>query len=498
VINTSGAVARNAWRDPDGIALIGDGRRVTHAELDARVSAIAAGLRERGIGPGDIVAVLSENRPEYVETVLAINRIGAVFLLLNYRLAPPEWEYITTHAGARLVVAQPDLWERLATVMPDLDRVLFGGELEALAARHAGTSVPDHPVTLEDTQRLMYTSGTTSRPKGVRLSYRNVIFKTLAIAVEFQLSPQDRVLVPGPLYHVGGMDLPGIGVLSHGGSMVVLPRFDAGLVLDAIEAEKPTCVWLAPAMVNGLLQREDVLERDLGSVRFMINGGEKMPLPLMRKLLEAFPKCRVTDAYGLTETVGGDTYMDPANVITKLGSVGRSVLHLDCRIVGFGGEDAPPGEVGEIALRGPKVFDGYWRDEEATARAIRDGWFHTGDVGYLDEDGYLYIVDRKGDMIISGGENIASSEVERVLYEHEAVLEAAVVAQPDDRWGEVPKAFVVLAEGRSLDADELIAHCYERLARFKVPKAVEFIDALPRNPSGKVLKRELREPGVPS
>ena len=492
MINTSSALARNADRDPDGLALIGGGRRVTHAELDARVSALAAGLRERGVRPGDVVGVLGENRVEYLEVVFALNRLGAVFLLLNYRLAPREWQYIAGHAEASLVVADPALWERFATVEPGRARLLFGEELETLAAAHAGAHVPDADVGLDDLQRLMYTSGTTSLPKGVRLTYGNVLFKTLGQSVEFGITSADRVLVAGPLYHVGGMDLPGTGVLYHGGSMVVLARFDPGAVLDAIEAERPTCVWLAPAMVNALLQRQDLLDRDLDAVRFMINGGEKMPAPLMKRLLQAFPNCWVADAYGLTETVGGDTFMDREHALSKLGSVGKPVLHLECKVVTADGADAAADEVGEICLRGPKVFRGYWRDEAATARAIRDGWFHTGDVGRLDADGYLHIVDRKGDMIISGGENIASSEVERVLYEHADVVEAAVVAMPHERWGEVPKAYVVLAEGAAADADALVAHCREHLAGFKVPKAVAFIDALPRNPSGKVLKRELR------
>ncbi len=493
MINTSSVLTRNADRRPDAEALIGGGCRLTHAQLHARVSALAAGLRERGVGRGDVVAVLAENRTEYVEVVFALNRLGAVFLLLNYRLAPPEWTYILDHAGASLVIADPALWERLATVAPERDRLLFGDELQALAVAHAGVHVPDADVALDDVQRLMYTSGTTSRPKGVPLTYANAIFKTLGQAVEFSITAADRVLCVGPLYHVGGMDLPGTGVLAQGGSMVVLERFDPAAVLDAIEAERPTCVWLAPAMVNALLRRDDLLQRDLSSVRFMINGGEKMPVPLMRRLLEAFEDCWVADAYGLTETVGGDTFMDRAHVLDKLGSVGKPLLHLELRIVDALGAPLPAGELGEIALRGPKVFTGYWRDEQATADAIRDGWFHTGDVGRLDEDGYLYIVDRKGDMIISGGENVASSEVERVLYEHEDVVEAAVVALPDERWGEVPQAFVVLREGARLDAAGVIAHCEGSLARYKVPKAVTFVDALPRNPSGKVLKRELRD-----
>jgi acyl-CoA synthetase (AMP-forming)/AMP-acid ligase II len=224
----------------------------------------------------------------------------------------------------------------------------------------------------------------------------------------------------------------------------------------------------------------------------VINGGEKMPIPLIERIQRVFSSAWFADAYGLTETVSGDTFLDRDSIITKLGSVGRPCLYLELDVWDDAGEPVAPGEPGEIVMRGPKVFKGYWRDEDATAEAFAGGWFHTGDIGVRDEDGYLFIVDRLKDMIISGGENISGSEVERVLYEHSAVLEVAVVGRPDDKWGEVPVAFVVLRDGAIATATELIEHCRGQLAKFKVPKEVTFIEALPRNPSGKVLKRELR------
>jgi fatty-acyl-CoA synthase len=227
----------------------------------------------------------------------------------------------------------------------------------------------------------------------------------------------------------------------------------------------------------------------------IINGGEKMPVPLIERIQRTFPSAWFADAYGLTETVSGDTFLDRSSTITKLGSVGRPCLHLDLDVWDEGGRSVAPGEKGEIVLRGPKVFAGYWRDPEATEKAFAGGWFHTGDIGVRDEDGYLWIVDRLKDMIVSGGENIAGSEVERVLYEHDAVLEAAVVGRPDERWGEVPVAYVARRDGADVTAEELIEHCAANLAGFKVPKQVTFVDALPRNPSGKVLKRELRRDG---
>jgi acyl-CoA synthetase (AMP-forming)/AMP-acid ligase II len=228
-------------------------------------------------------------------------------------------------------------------------------------------------------------------------------------------------------------------------------------------------------------------------VRVIIAGGEKMPIPFIERLRRVFPSAWFADAYGLTETVSGDTFLDRDSTVTKLGSVGRPCQYLDLDVWDEAGTSLPPGEKGEIVLRGPKVFAGYWRDPEATEKAFAGGWFHTGDIGVIDEDGYVYIVDRLKDMIVSGGENIASSEVERVLYEHEAVVEVAVVGRPDERWGEVPVGYVVLAESATTTADELIELCRGQLAKYKVPRDVFFIDALPRNPSGKVLKRDLRD-----
>jgi acyl-CoA synthetase (AMP-forming)/AMP-acid ligase II len=223
------------------------------------------------------------------------------------------------------------------------------------------------------------------------------------------------------------------------------------------------------------------------------DGGEKMPLPLIQKVIDAFPNAWFSDAYGMTETVSGDTYLDKGKMLDKIGSVGKPVLFTEVRGVDEDDRPVAPGEQGEVVMRGPKVCKGYWRDEDATASTIRDGWLHTGDIGVIDEDGFVYVVDRLKDLIISGGENIASSEVERVVYEHDAVVEAAVVGSPDPRWNEVPVAYVVLREGAEVSADELDAHCRERLAKYKTPKGFRFIDELPRNPSGKVLKRELRD-----
>ena len=318
----------------------------------------------------------------------------------------------------------------------------------------------------------MYTSGTTGRPKGVMLTNANLAWKNLAHLVEFGFTSADVGLACGPLYHVGALDLTTTSLIAAGATTILHRAFDAAAVVDEIERSRVTTVWLAPAMVNAIMSLPDIDERDLSSVRVIVNGGEKMPIPLIERIQRTFPSAWMADAYGLTETVSGDTFLDRDSLITKLGSVGRPCLYLELDIWDDEQASVPAGERGEIVLRGPKVFPGYWRDPDATATAFAGGWFHTGDVGVRDEDGYLYIVDRLKDMIVSGGENIASSEVERVLYEHPAVLEVAVVGRPHERWGEVPVAHVALRPGTTATEDELIEHCRAQLAKFKVPTAV--------------------------
>ena len=448
------------------------------------------------------MGLLSYNCPEFLETLFAANHLGAVAMPINWRLAAPEVRYILEHSEARALVCD----EALVSLADDATKGLEGSLVRACISTEAPvgwTALADlrddagtiAPTVAEagDIHRLMYTSGTTGRPKGVMLTHGNLAWKNLAHIVEFGFTSAEVGLACGPLYHVGALDLTTTSLLAVGATVIIQRGFDAAAVVDELERSRVTTVWLAPAMVNAIMALPDVEQRDLSSVRVIISGGEKMPVPLIERVHRTFPSAWFADAYGLTETVSGDTFLDRDSIITKLGSVGRPCLHLELDIWDDDGRSLPAGERGEIVLRGPKVFQGYWRDPDATAKAFAGGWFHTGDVGVRDDDGYLFIVDRLKDMIVSGGENIASSEIERVLYEHAAVLEAAVVARPDERWGEVPVAFVALRQGATVTTDELLAHCGSQLARFKIPKDITIVDELPRNPSGKVLKRELRE-----
>jgi fatty-acyl-CoA synthase len=500
-MNWFAVLAHHATRTPDKAVVVFEGKTTTYGEMAARAAALAGGLHKRGVRTGDVVALLSYNCPEFVETLFAANYLGAVAMPINWRLAAPEVRYILEHSEARALVCD----EQLTGVADEATKDMEPTVLRACVAQpapdgwtplvelRAGTGpVARAQAGPDDVHRLMYTSGTTGHPKGVMITHANMAWKNLAHVVEFGFTGADLGLACGPLYHVGALDLTTTSLIAAGATIIIHRTFDAAAVVDELERSRVTTVWLAPAMVNAIMALPALEQRDLSSVRVIINGGEKMPIPLIERLQRTVPSAWFADAYGLTETVSGDTFLDRDSILTKLGSVGRPCLYLELDIWDANGAPLPAGERGEIVLRGPKVFKGYWRDSEATAAAFAGGWFHTGDVGVRDEDGYLYIVDRLKDLIVSGGENVAGSEIERVLYEHPSVLEAAVVGRPDDRWGEVPVAFVVLRPEMAAAADELLEHCRARLARFKVPKEVTFLDALPRNPSGKVLKRELR------
>jgi acyl-CoA synthetase (AMP-forming)/AMP-acid ligase II len=500
-----GVLEHHARRTPDRpLAVCGDDA-VTYAQMEQRAAAVAAGLAARGVGSGDVVGLLAYNCIEFLTTIFAANHLGAIAMPVNWRLAAPELRYILDHSEARALVcddALVALANEATDGLDDLVRVcIAAGEvpgwerfatLEAEPARPARASMQGR-----DLHRLMYTSGTTGRPKGVMITHANLAWKNYAHITEFGFTGADTGLACGPLYHVGALDLVTTTMIAVGATTIVHRVFDAERVVDEIERSGVTLVWTAPAMVRAILDVPGIEHRDLSSVRVIIAGGEKMPIPFIERLRRVFPSAWFADAYGLTETVSGDTFLDAASTVTKLGSVGRPCQYLELAIWDEDGNALPAGERGEIVLRGPKVFAGYWRDPDATSAAFAGGWFHTGDIGVVDEDGYLFIVDRLKDMIVSGGENIAGSEVERVLYEHEAVVEAAVVGQPDERWGEVPVAYVVVRDAAPASPEELVEHCRGQLAKYKVPKAVLLIDALPRNPSGKVLKRELRNRVTP-
>ncbi|WP_338691051.1 AMP-binding protein [Bradyrhizobium sp. 26S5] len=491
MINLSSFIAFHARRTPDRCALKYRGEDVSYADFDLRIRQVGGWLAARGIAPGDVVAVLMKNSSAFLELAFATSHIGAVFLPINFRLSADEVGYIVGNSGARLLVAD----EEFATIAAgDAPVVLLDEGAQASITNLAPdiALAPMHVRQPRDLMRLMYTSGTTDRPKGVMLTYENIYWKSADQTLVLGLSADTRLLIVGPLYHVGALDLPGIAVLWHGGMLCIHRTFEPEPALAAIERERLNAAWFAPVMTTSLLTCPNRERYDVSSLKWAIGGGEKTPEVRIRAFSDYFGNARYIDAYGLTESCGGDTFMDAGREIEKIGSTGRAIAHVEIEIRDDAGKRLPAGQNGEICLRGPKVTQGYWKDPEKTASAFFGDWFRTGDVGYLDADGFLYLTDRKKDMIISGGENIASSEVERVIYEMPEVREVAVIGLPDARWGEKPVAIVVLADGAKLDLPDLTDFCRSRLAGFKVPRQLIIRDSLPRNPSGKVLKRVLR------
>lgn len=493
MVSLSASVTWWARTEPQRTAVIYEGRHLSYGGLARRVAAIAGLLDARGVRRGDVVALLMKNSSAFVELSLAVSHVGAVLLPINYRLSADEVAYIAGHAGASVLFVDEELLGGAGgcdtVIVLDAAAQADGSLLAAgIPPRKQG-----HVSRPDDLFRLMYTSGTTDRPKGVMHSYENYAWKCLDHISALGLQRDDRVLVVGPLYHVGAFDLPGLAVLQLGGLVAVLRDFDPEAALALIERERLTGGWMAPVMLNRTLALAGRERFDLSSFRWLVGGGERTPEERIREFSQLFRSARYIDAYGLTESCSGDTMMEAGREIEKIGSTGRALANVQIDIRDEAGRPVLPGEAGEICLRGPKVTRGYWRDEQKTRASFLDEWFRTGDIGYLDAEGFLYLTDRKKDMILSGGENIASSEVERVLYQLPQVAEAAAVGVPDPRWGERVTAVVVLRAGTALTLDEVRAHCKHQLGGFKTPKQLVIRQSLPRNPSGKVLKRVLRD-----
>ena len=503
--NLSRMLTRQRLRRPDQPAVIeSDTSKVTtFAELDGRVHAVAAGLREQGVGPGSLVGILAPNRIEFVLTLFAVARLGGVTVPLNVRLHPEELAYVADHAGITTLVVDGGLaeaGEALARRAAGVERQVGIGDglpegwwsFAELEDRGGGQQVPDAHVGLDDPQRVLYTSGTTSRPKGVTITHGNAVFNHLAQITELELTAADRFLVSAPLYHVAAIDGPGLTCLYLGGAIVLTPDFHPQTMLRATIEHRVTGMILPHPVILGMIDEPPDPTELTEHVRWVIFAG-LAPSEIERLRTRVFPTARMVESLGMTEYTSGIAYLDARNERAKAGSAGVTVHHADLRVVDETGVERPAGEVGEFVARGPKVTTGYWREPERNREAFDNGWLRTGDMGYIDEDGYAWFVDRKKHMIRSGGENIAAAEVERVLLEHPAVVEAAVIPTPHPTWGEVPKAVVVASGPEHPTADELVEHCRSMLARFKCPKAVSFVEQLPRNHSGKVLKNELAQ-----
>jgi fatty-acyl-CoA synthase len=505
--NWTNQLTRHALMQPQKTALRFLGRTTTWGELDDRVTRLAGALSRRGVGFGDRVLILMLNRTEFIEAMLAANRLGAIAVPVNFRMTPPEIAFLVSDCEARVVVTESVL-AGVATAVRDLDATLQTVIVAGSATEEgvlgyddliAEAGEPPAPVDIpnDSPALIMYTSGTTGRPKGAVLTHTNLTAQAMTnlFTTGVELN-SDVGFIGVPLFHIAGVAGNVLSGLTLGLPTVLYPlgAFDPDGLLDVLEAEQVTAIFLVPAQWQAVCSAQRARPRDL-RLRALSWGAAPASDTLLREMNEVFPDAQIFAAFGQTEMSPVTCMLLGDDAIRKLGSVGRVIPTVAARVVDDNMNDVAIGDVGEIVYRGPNLMEGYWNNPKATAEAFAGGWFHSGDLVRQDADGYIWVVDRKKDMIISGGENIYCAEVENVLAAHPAIVEVAVIGRPHEKWGEVPVAVVALnsGSGETLGLDELDSFLTERLARYKHPKAIEIVDALPRNPSGKVLKTELRE-----
>jgi long-chain acyl-CoA synthetase len=500
-LRVADVVRKNAMSRPDAVAIRHRDRAVTYAQLDDRSNRLAQALLAAGAGRGSRIAHLDRSAPEVVELLVAVSKIGAVAVPLNWRLATPELTAIVADAGAPLLIAGSafaDVATAVANGVPQqLGVVAVGDDYEA---RLAGAEAADPSGRAESADPVvqMYTSGTTGAPKGVLTTQRNLAAATLNVPA-WRFDSASVSLTPLPMFHIGGIGWTFLG-LSQGATTILVSEFDAVAVLDLLESARVTNAVFVPTILQMLTSVPGAAERDYSALRSIAYGASPITTPVLKSALRTFG-CPLFGVYGLTETTGGVVQLDPDDHDPDgprehlLRSAGRPRPWMELRVVDpLSGRGLPSGAVGEVWMRGPNVMAGYANRPEETAKALTpDGWLRTGDGGYLDEDGYLFLTDRIKDMIVSGGENVYPVEVEEALSHHPAVAEVTVIGVADERWGEAVKALVVIGPGAVTSASELIAFARERLAGYKLPQSIDFVDALPRTASGKVLKRELRD-----
>lgn len=493
---------RHALMQPNATALRFLGKGLTWGELHGRVRALADALSRRGVGFGDRVMVLMLNRPEFMESVLAINMLGAIAVPLNFRLTAAEIAFLVQDCQARVVITEAvlapvatgarDIESLLDTVVVaggSSDDTVLGYEdlIDETGAAHQPVDIPNDAAAL-----IMYTSGTTGRPKGAVLTHTNLTGQTMTgLYTNGADINNDVGFIGVPFFHIAGIGNMLTGLLL-GIPTVIYPlgAFEPGQLLDVLAAEKVTGIFLVPAQWQAVCAEQRARPRDL-KLRVISWGAAPAPDALLREMSAMFPGTQILAAFGQTEMSPVTCMLLGEDAIRKRGSVGKVIPTVAARVVDENMNDVPVGEVGEIVYRAPTLMSGYWNNPEATAEAFAGGWFHSGDLVRMDEDGYVWVVDRKKDMIISGGENIYCAEVENVLASHPDIVEVAVIGRAHEKWGEVPIAVAAVAND-NLALEDLDEFLTERLARYKHPKALEIVDALPRNPAGKVLKTELR------
>jgi len=495
---------RSAARYPDKLAVVAGDLRVSYAEFDAAVNRTAHALAGRGLAKGDRLALLSHNCWQYVLLAFATARLGVVLVPVNFMLGAEEIAFILRHSGACGLVTEAAL---AGTAGQALAAAGTEGGIRGWigAAPAAGwedvdpwwqsgdDTMPDVPIADDDPLRLMYTSGTESRPKGVMLSSRSLISQYVSCALDGGMSPDDIEVHALPMYHCAQLDCFFCVDVYLGATSIILPGPDPAALLAAIAREQVTKLFCPPTVWISLLRHPDFDTTDLSSLRKGYYGASPMPVEILRELQRRLPDVSLWNFYGQTEMAPLATILRPHEQLDRAGSAGRAALNVETIVVDNDGHRLPPGEVGEIVHRSPHAALGYYNDEAKTAEAFRGGWFHSGDLGIMTEDGYLSVVDRKKDMIKTGGENVASREVEEAIYELDGVAEVAVFGISHPHWVEAVTAVVVPKDGVTVTVEDVKAHVKTRLAGYKRPKYIILADTLPKNPSGKILKRELRQ-----
>ena len=498
---------RSAARFPHKTALVYGDLRQSYAQLDDCVNRTANALAARGVGKGDHIAMLSHNNHAFIVVRFALARLGAVIVPINFMLNASEVAYILDNGEVCGVVAEDALAsvadvsiqeagvpiKLRGAIREKLDATPTGWECVQDWMQHADATEPDIAIADDDPVEMLYTSGTESRPKGALLSARSLYAQYASVTVDGEMHESDIEVHSLPLYHCAQLEVFLMPDLYLGATSIILAAPEAGTLLRVIAAEKVNKLFCPPTVWIALLRHPDFDKTDLSTLKKGYYGASIMPVEIVKELSARLPDMRLFNLYGQTELAPVATVLKPEDQLRKLGSAGKPSLNVETRVVDDNDQPVPVGTVGEIVHRSPHTTLGYWKNPEKTAEAFRNGWFHSGDLGVMDEEGYLSVVDRKKDMIKTGGENVASREVEEIIFQHPAVSEVAVFGVPHPKWIEAVMAVVVPRPGQSLTAEELLGFCRERMAGYKAPKLAEVIDALPKNASGKILKRDLRD-----
>ncbi len=504
-MDASNLLSKRAELTPDRVALreVATGQSYTFAQLNARVNRACHFLQHRlDVQKGDVVSLLAHNSVVTIDLLYAAMKIGAIFAPLNWRLVAEELVYIVQDCGSKVLICGPEFSQTLAEMLPQIDVPhlvsVEGADIadawiyeEELAA--ADDVEPERPsLSPEDTACILYTSGTTGKPKGAMIPQRQIVWNAINTVISWGLTQDDISPIFTPMFHSGGLFVFLTPLFYVGGRIVLLRQFDAVETLRVVAAEKCTVLLGVPTIYQMWLNTPELAQTDFSHIRWFISGGAPCPVSLIEAWRQATGK-PFRQGYGLTEVGTNCFSMNNDDPEKKPGTVGKPIFHSEMKLVDEDGRPVSPNQTGELLIKGPHVTTGYWRKPEATAEALRDGWFHTGDMARQDEDGYFYIAGRFKDMIISGGENVYAAEVEAVFVTHEAVADAALIGQPDEKWGEVGVLVVLPVNGRTVSEADLLNHCQGKLARYKIPRRIIFTDALPYSPYGKVIKAQLKE-----